>query len=72
MWLPIKDFQCDITNGDLACQATWPNVTPWGTIFLCCPPCPPCPVSMPITIYIMLATNEASLANHWPVFGGIS
>ena len=26
--LPIKDFQCEIINGDLACRATWLNVTP--------------------------------------------
>ena len=25
--LPIKDFQCEIINGDFACQATWGNVT---------------------------------------------
>ena len=31
IWLPIKDFQCDIIiNGDLACQATWP-MSPLGS-----------------------------------------
>ena len=34
MQLPIKDFLCEIINGDLAYQATWGNVTPQEQ---CCP-----------------------------------
>ena len=29
IWLPIKDFWCDIINGDLACWAT-PPMSPLG------------------------------------------